>query len=728
MGSSHLTLFSTLNVPTIIWRKKLANHVRFADFSHDSASIASVGNYDRFVKIWKRQSYEFNESRFDFSYLSHPAAVTNIYWRKPYHLNHTIVNVLYTTCADQILRIWAAPDVHSHSTKHLQLWGQIDLVESIKPRVLSNCSTIRFSFIIDSREFMMATEQTLKNKNPDDITNDQALSHLIEVAHRSPEICIVLDDLGHMSAWGFESISCNTTQKPNIFNIAHVDGLFLGLPNTSETQASQIRCYNYSNTGGIFNLLIHHFDGSIEIFESSMANLFDPSPRSDRLVSKGILTGHSSNIKIILRDMNGNALVSQTNCNESIIWRYVQSQGSYSILRQSIIKEKEQIYQLCLLENGDFILLMTENKVSLWDTRRLAGALLETSIFSFANAPYYITILPMVNDKNVRYITAISSEMDGIVWKINLPSEITTKHEDHCPIIQEFCHFNFGDPKEISGIFPISSTTLTRSEPEHLKKTDRDALITFSKSGTLQSWAIRLNPTLKKIDWLQKCSIKTGFDELALVSGSYLRKIAVVNSTRTDLTILNLSEAHIEHTQIHDPHDTIKGLDWISNAYGQSLLAVQFLFRVATLAQMRYDYLDKRSSWSYIREFCIRDLTPHPIASSLWLNNGDYIIGVGSQIIIVDKASSKSVTEHVDLDLSKQSLDWGMIQFLTKMNSPLPVYHPQFLVQCIFADKIALAAKIVLKLYEVLKYYVEIDSIDDYLGIELEAFYIQSVS
>ncbi len=243
----------------------MANPVKFANFSYDSAYIASNGKYDRLVKIWSRLSFGSDDTRFDFSYLSHPATVTNMHWRRPFHVEQTIENVLYTICADNILRIWAATD--PHDLHLLQLWAQIDMAESIQPRGLELASNVRFAFIIDSRDFMLATEHAVQAKAALNDKEDYAEDHLIEVANRNPEICIVLDDRGHMSAWGLENVGCKARQTTNIFNVAHVDGVSLQLPSNSQSDDSYVQFYNFCHhaSGGL-NVLIHHFDGKIECF------------------------------------------------------------------------------------------------------------------------------------------------------------------------------------------------------------------------------------------------------------------------------------------------------------------------------------------------------------------------------------------------------------------------------------------------------------------------------
>ncbi|POS86224.1 hypothetical protein EPUL_000396, partial [Erysiphe pulchra] len=728
VGGSYLELFSTSDVPTRIWKKKLAYNVRFADLSYDSAFIASSGSYDRFVKIWRRQSFESDETRFDFSYLSHPAAITNSYWRKPYHIDQNLMNVLYTTCVDQVIRIWVASDIHSHCVKHLNLWNQIDLTESLKPRIPSEYSKIRFSFIIDSRDFILATEQAVQSKVINNDSENHALSHLVEVANHSPEICIVLDNLGHMSAWGMENISCKTIMKTKIFNIAHVNDLSLGLPIESEAQSSQIQFYNYSDRSGDgLYILVHFFDGRIKVFESNLASLFDPSPRFDRFVLKTVLTGHFSKITNMSRESSGRAFVSWTDCREVILWKHVDTLDCGSVDRQSVIMQDEKIHKICVLNKGEMIIIASRKKVSLWDMRNSEAILLAKSAYYLDGELCCMLKLPLFNEVDVIYISAISSKMKGIVWEIKqLNSKSSLKNTAFHYQIREFCCFNIDSRDGLSIFHSLDDNDTNPATLDYPKKSISNIAISHNKSGVIRSWSVSLDCNYNRIDWIETNSIYTHVIEPALVSGGPLQKVAIVNLSRTQLIIWNLKDAYVEHVQDYNSYDTIQGLDWILNPDGKLLLTVQFSFRITTLAQVRYDFLNRGPSWITIRNFNIRDLTPHPIGNSMWLFSGDYIIGTGNQIITVNK--KVDVTDlAIDLEILPPTSECHIFDIVTKLNCSIPVYHPQFLIQCIYTDKFLFVEQVILELCKVLKYYIEGDSIDNFLGIDLEDFYAEVI-
>jgi hypothetical protein len=727
VGASWLTLYSSLDTLDSIWKNQLANPVKLANFSYDSAYIASTGIYDRLVKIWRRLSFGADDTRFDISYLPHPDTVTDMHWRKPYHVDQTIDNVLYTTCADNIIRIWTATD--HHGLQILQLWTQIDLKESIQSRSLADTrmSSLRYAFVIDSRDFILATEHAVQARASDNNKEDDSLAHLIEVANRTPEICIVLDERGSMSAWGLENVGGKPRQTANIFNIAHLDSLHLDLPDAVD-ESNYVRFYAFCNsTGGGLYLLIHHFDGKVEFFESDVADLFDPSPRPDRVVSTALWTGHSAGIKKIVRNVSGRALVSRTDGNEGIVWKHMDLEGGMSLVRQSVITEQDHIHRICILRKGDFVIYLHHERIALWDTRDFKAVLLARCEYSTVGKPLCLLILPEVKKGGrVAHIATVTSKMKGLVWEVRLPmrrGSITRTNGYEDVSIRLFCQVDLGESDDLAYVLPVDPAGSPPVMAGFLDTFARDIAISYTHSGVLRSWTARIDKASERVDWLETCSVDTGISEPALASGTSLRKAALVDSDRSELTIWDVRGAQLEFAQKFEAQDTIQDLDWTSTPDDQSILAVGFRYRVILLAQMRYDYVNKGPAWASIRECNIRDLTPHPIGDSTWLGGGNLIIGAGNQLFIYGREVDPSASAVTSLGLPNRKAAWDLFEVVTRLNGPLPVYHPQFLSQCILAGKSALVQRILLALYKTLKFFVEGDTIDTHLGLDMEEFY-----
>lgn len=317
LGGSRLQLWFIAYDSRVIWDQELPYPVAIAYCSHDASLIASCGQHDRLVKIWRRLS-ESDSTRFDVAYLLHPSSITNMHWRKPWHQEQNLDNLLYTFCADGRIRVWSYTDPHSVSI--MQKIAEIDTKATIQPRRLSqgSISKRRYAFILDSRDFSHATERAVETA-----TNgkaDHALEHLIEIANRTPEICVILDGLGHMSAWGLENTGCKNRGSAEVFNVAHVDNVDLSLLEQAQLEGEHIQFCTYAggSTPSSISLLIHSYDGSIVHYEAHIAGLFDTATRRERLQQSAAWAGHQEPVNGIIHNHAGDQLCTWTSRDVNI--------------------------------------------------------------------------------------------------------------------------------------------------------------------------------------------------------------------------------------------------------------------------------------------------------------------------------------------------------------------------------------------------------------------------
>jgi len=221
--------------------------VHIGEFSYDAALIASTGESDRLVKIWRRLSIGTEDVQFDFSYLPHPRAVTGIHWRRPFSREQSVDNVLYTIAADGVLRVWAP--VYPHDLHLLQLWAVIDLRESIPDcldyeKTMATRSDNRYVMIVDGCVFTHAVENAVCSVNEGE-RGKEVFQRLVEVAKRSPEICVVFDGRGRMSAWGLENVGCRTRRTTNVFSVMHAENSGMEFVAKGEQEAFvQFHCFS----------------------------------------------------------------------------------------------------------------------------------------------------------------------------------------------------------------------------------------------------------------------------------------------------------------------------------------------------------------------------------------------------------------------------------------------------------------------------------------------------
>ena len=723
VASTDLRLYQTTDEETLIWSWKLSSPAAIASFSPDSTLIASNGRYDRLLKIWRRLSYGLDDVRFDFSYLSHPATVTGIQWRASSPSCQAADNVLYTICADNKVRVWTATE--PHASQVLQLWTEIDIRESIQPRHLDpvHDSSARYVFFVHSYDFKSAIDAAYKNIDDDEQQRKHVLEHLAEISDRTPEICVVLDDRGHMSAWGMENIEKRVRSTTDVFNFAHFENCNILRESKMAASLGFVQfltfCTDEPEIG--YAVLAHHFDGRIVWLEGYLNDFFDPTQSEALLQVKALWTGHEGSIKKIQRTISGQALISRTNDNESLIWKQRHDTDAMALTRQSLLDSSEHIHRTWLLANGNFTINLHHQSISLWDTRSLTAIQIARCEYQIVGKPLCLLQLPSSESTlSTKYLATISSNMKGIVWELVLPIDKETK----LPAMRQFCSFDLGMSDNLAFVIPVDPAGSAPIAPGFLDTFAKDVALSYTNSGILHTWTAKVNPTVESVDWLLTSTVETGIDRPFLASGSSIRKIALVNESRNGLTIWDSRSGQLEYGKEYPAQEMVQDLDWTSTPDEQSILALGFAHKVIILAQMRYDYLDNGPAWVPIREINIRDSTPHQIGDSTWLGSGNLVVGAGTQLFIYDKLITTSDEMVTDLLLPTHGHTYvDLFDVVALLNGPLPLYHPQFLAQCILAGKHALVSKIIVSLNNSLKFSAG-DHVDSLLDISLEQFIV----
>jgi hypothetical protein len=713
--------------PSQIWSQKLSSPAKLALFAPDAVLIASIGHYDRVVKIWRRLSFEADNVRFDTSYLRHPTTITNLHWRKPWYAEQDLDNLLYTICADNKIRIWTHSDPHALST--MELLKLIDMNASIQPRRLSvgSMSDRRYGFIVDSRDFSMATEKAVE-RGPSN-GSDHALEHLIEIATRSPEICVVLDGRGHMSAWGLENAGCKNKKPASSFNIAHVEGMNIsfGKQSNSDEDYAQFCVFAGGSSASSLTILVHYYDGRINWFDAQITQLFDTSPTERRVHFKASWSGHDAPVRHITRSVSGSTAMSRTDDNHGIIWHEKARETGPILIRQSSLESEEHIRRSCVIAEGRFVVNLHQGHISLWDTQSLRAKEIASCNFSVKSKPLCILQLP--SEQNSVYMAIVCADMAGVAWQLDLPLSKENEHPQtngYHPIIRYFCDFKIDLSDPLAFIMPVDPAGSQIQASSYLDIFAPDIALSFSANGTLNMFTAKVDHVKHTVEWLATSTVDTGIMNPSLASGSSIRKAAVVDQIRTSLTIWDTSGAQLEFQERFSESEVIQDLDWTSTPDDQSILAVGFPHRVLLLSQLRYNYLNKQPAWCAIHEIQIRSLSPHPIGDSCWLGNGHLIVGAGNQLFVYDKKIEVLDQALSELRLpSKRTQAMDLFQIVRQLNGSLPVFHPQFLGQCVLSGKMDLVHKILLTLHQKLKFWVEGDDILSFLDLPLCLFFTE---
>ncbi|SPO00489.1 related to RAV1 - similarity to Drosophila DmX gene [Cephalotrichum gorgonifer] len=752
IGTDELVLYSVRDTPDRVWSKRVPNPVFAAALSYDSTYIASVGQNDGAVQVWRRLAFGSDETHFDLSYLHHPQPVTDIRWRKPFHVDQTIENVLYTFCADQIIRVWAGSD--SHGSHQLQLCGRINVATSIQEDFVKGMTPDdllgRWVAMVDGRDFSVAVEKAVQLQNGTSDKENLPIDHLISFATNHPEIFLVFNGDGVMSAWAVENLfpRAHGLPRTEVLNVAYVKSREFELPDLRPFEAEgprhvQIQSYCDRSSGQLM-VFFELLDGRVEVYSANVVDLFSPTAQRPRLSLQAVWSGHSAPITKVVRNYSGSAIVSRTADGESLVWKH-DSSGPLArqFARQSLIPVRGHIHRICVLRKGRFVVLLRHANISLWDCRGPSAVLLDSQEYTIPGKPLCLLILPRqkANENLVAHIATVTSTQQGIVWEVILPRysrgrqarasiELRLKGGKHqmtrsaVGSVREFCRFELDDAEGLAYVLPVDPAGSTPVVAGFLDVFARDVAISYTSSGRVDFWTARLDSANTGVDWLATSSTETGVVEPALVSGSTLKKAALVNKGRSQFTIWDIGGCRLEYSQEFEAENTIKDLDWTSTPDSQSILAVGYQSRVVLLCQMRFDYLNKGPAWAPIREISIDGLTSHPIGDSTWLGDGHLVVGAGNQIFTFSREFDMSSSLITKLKLPQgKGGTWDMFETVRRLNGPLPVFHPQFLSQCILSGKSLLVRHILASLNKATKFSGDEDPIDNYLDMDLEEFY-----
>ncbi|PFH62405.1 hypothetical protein XA68_13631 [Ophiocordyceps unilateralis] len=734
VASGSLSFFTTKAQPTCFWDTKLPNSAKLALVSHDSSYIVCVGRSDQLPKVWRRLTYGHDEVRFDVTYLEHPDVVTSARWRKAHRpVNAVETNVLYTLCLDSVIRIWIPTD--TSDGRHWQVWGSVSLnAPSLTGRLPS---TSQFVCFIDGCNFMAPVKRGILSQVPDNHNSDSdSQSHSVVVPHQgSSDICLSIDRRGCLSVWAFENLGCGDNDSSRVSNVAQVWSeefkTLGGFLQTSSFPHTQTRC-SYDECDGTLHILFHTFDGRIAVFKSRFTDLLNPAADGRRLTLRAVWMGHSGPIRKIIRNYSGRAIMSRTNDGECIVWQHSWRSGNATDLtlsRRSFTCERVHVRFVCILHQGDFAAFLSDDTISFWDCRLETASRLAQLPMQIPGKPLCLIKLPRpeAGESKIAHVATITSGRQGIVWEVNCPHQLGDPVQRCSAVIREFCHFDLGTAEELKHVLPVDPAGSLPLLSNFLDIFARDVAISYTHTGRVDFWTARVELARRSVDWLSTSSTETGVCNPALASGSVLKKAALVNSTRSQITIWDIGGSRLEFQEDYDS-DAIQDLDWTSTPDSQSILAVGFQNRVVLLSQMRFDYMNKGPAWAPIREISVRQLTPHPIGDSTWLGDGHLVIGAGNQLFVYDRRAGGGESLMADVRLAhRQDGTWDLFEAVRKFNGPLPVFHPQFLSQCILAGKTTLVRHILAALNKTLRYLVPGEPVDDYLGLDLQEFYTTNV-
>jgi WD40 repeat protein len=692
-GSDSLVLW---NIPTngaaprVKWKKKLANEVSQIAFSVDGWLIASVGKYDRLVKIWRRSSFDIDNLDFDFTYLPHPAKVVLLRWRQPFNKSQSIENTLYTVGADGVLRIWSPFDSES-----LQLWASIDFGGEGQA-----------AFVVDNGDVSKAIESCVAVHQAD--TRDTA--EVIKIGQKTPEICFVID--GHqkvLTAYTIENLGLKCAKLATITKIVDRVPFTKSVGQALRFSHRHPGITAYAPTSPSeqgLSILIHDFQGNLYHWTVDFGKLLSPTNTPRYLALKSILTGHNKSVQKITRSADGTALLTQSRFSENALWKPQLLSSGVTLRRACLIETTAgKVVRSVLMPNRDYaVTLLDSGSLVLWECHSEQATPLASDQLLTTDEPFCMFLLPE-SEYNHFHLVIVYNEDDILVWAIEL---IPRSREHTEGIMTKLGKFGLPVKDKLHKAVPVDPVGWIMTIGTSLDTFQREVLITVTSEGVLRSWTARISAR-RQLEWLETTTVATGEKNILIAQVSSTKKIVIANSLGTELSIWDTRNDLLEFKEQFSQDNSISDLDWTTTPDYQCVLGVGFFKEVVLYCQQRFDYTNKTPSWAPFRRVDISQYTSHRIGDSIWLKNGTFVVGAGNQLYIQDEKIDvhDDTTRHLlgsrYTSATLENIN-NIFDICAVINGPLPVYHPQLLVQSIFADKLEMVQYILAVLLKKLKF------------------------
>ena len=653
--------------PILLWNKRQPKPVYMCNISEDSQFVSSIGKFDKTVKFWRRNTISANQVIFHLTLLPHPNFVTSLKWKRlaphsdsaeEFDLSQT----LYTLCSDKKLRVWSCHQSESGNT--VQQWGTIDMNEDQT-----------FCIILDSCILRDSIKET---------------GNLPVDFKEIPDIVVFSTPSGECEVHSVENLSKNPPRpliQRKLFTKYISKPSFISNPQYLYFAEAQ----SYGMDSEMISLAVHDLKGFIRHSTIDAWKFLNEEVDTPGTIDQ-IFTGHNKSIQRLIRSSDGEALLTISRFSENCVWCPQKLSKGMSLWMKNMINTESPIKDAVVHEKGNLVIVLLENsKIQAWCCPNTYHDMEREKAYIISE-----TVLHSPNNEN------------DIVLMLNIP-ELKHNHNRH--FIALF--YTTGDVKafEVStqyGIIEVESDPLDvpKGDIHHISCIDpvhasfysnRPLIAMISKSGLTRTFKAIVENSGRKIKWLLSHTITTGINNALNVRGSSTGKVCIVDSLGKQITFWDLKRGVLEYEESFD--DVINDIDWTSTQFRQSIVSIGFTGYALLYTQLRYDYTNNSPSYLPMEKIDITEHTSHNIGDSIWMKDGTFVVASGNQFYIKDKSldlSDPFVSRSIG---SRKILSNDIIHLNSVLNGPLPVYHPQFLIQSLYNEKLSLVKELILRLF-----------------------------
>lgn len=658
IGSDYLSFWKIIDdfgvyKPVLQWNKKQSKPVYMCITSQDSQMIASFGKYDTSVKLWKRISISGDQVLFNLTLLPHPSPICTMRWRKSGRCEHSEdasgLQAIYTLCSDKKMRIWLCYELDSlHNVQH---WATLQLEDGQ-----------RYCLTIDSW-----------------ILRDQ------------PDLVLIGDSEGRFDVYSLSHLSSDpprpvAKEKISSKTISHSS--FVSNPNFLHFAEIQPCDDNKDD----ISMIIHDFRGVIRQSRLSIPQLIGKvHSQIGSLEHK--FTGHNKSVQKLVRSSDGEAMLTISRFLECCVWCPQHLYGESSLKLKAVIVTEAPVTHAVIHEKGNLVIcLLGNSKLQAWECTGTNGSnetkrsylrfekQLENSSIGLCEPLLMLNTPEPVHNHDRHFVALIYKDGTVRAFEVSSSQGIQEVYSESLEIPEHHIH-------HVATIDPVHKSFFS----------DRPLISLMSKNAIAITYKAYVNYDKKTIHWYKDSEIDTGLEEVVALRGSSTGKLCTVHCKGKKMSLWDLNKCVLEYEESFD--DEIRDVDWTSTEYGQSIVSIGFMGYALLYTQLRYDYTNNNPSYLPIEKIDISFHTAHQIGDSIWLKDAMFVVASGNQFYIKDK--------HLDLkDLftrhsigSRKILSNDILHLSSVLNGPLPVYHPQFLIQAIYANKLQLVKELLLKLF-----------------------------
>ncbi|CAH6721324.1 regulator of V-ATPase in vacuolar membrane protein 1 [[Candida] jaroonii] len=700
--------------------------------------------FDGILKLWNRINYGFDNTLFELNYIPCKLGdfVVNFKWKfKEYNtkplkitdksitkikdfrnfidLDNYDCDTFFTFSQEQIFKIWATFEFSGHD--HVKCWGELHLPGVANILLVDN--VFIKDFVKEDYDLLLAfTNDTIKQykvKNIAKIPHDNVSFELInEIPMDSNIFSPVNLNTGTKNAENVTTLEeYNDDKLSNDLDLGFIPTI---IPSVSKFSEDQI----------VFP--IHNrVKSTVKVNVINLRNL--------KITLMDKFQGHEKSIRKLIKSNpfynKENILLSISNFpKNNYIWQPLVMNDP----NKTIITKKFQI-DLTLMDDNRSSMKVENGHIdeNFHDNRIIDGVIIN-DIDESARRHHLVLIFDKLSYLSLWHC-GVKDEVSEMLKKEKIEG-----HEDKPPLVFQLIEitqnemfkeylliaiFQLNDIKgwrlkifknklkielkkcKIGSLPETQNLRIINRIETIVNQPEKSIISTIDDLGELRLYRIKV--TNECIEWVETFKLNTNIkNSRKIVGSSVTNKLAIIDDSGKRLFIWDLKSEILEFQQEFE--EVVKDIDWClieSKNHGDNLLlSIGFQRHVLLFTELRYDYTNNLPTYSVLKRIDISDYTTHEIGDSIWINNGYLVIGCGNQFFIDDRwfklgsSSSNLLNSQINQLLKGVEGEIFDISDIIKIvNGPLPIYHPQFLIQLLYMNEFNLVKKILVNLFKTLR-------------------------